>query len=142
MDICRKITGLEKREGYALVHTNSCDIKIVFVTDEIVRVRASFDKELAEESYILMTTAWEDRLDPLFEGQRTRLNPVEPKLTEGEETIVFESAALRLELDRDPICIRLYDKDGTELYSTLAGSPFTLDTNKRVTAYSRMQEDD
>ncbi len=142
MDICRKITGLEKRDGYTLVHTNCCDIKIVFLTDEIVRVRASFDKELAEESYILMTTAWEDRLDPLFEGQRTRLEPVAAKLAEGEKTIVFESAALRLELDRDPICIRLYDKDGTGLYSTLAGSPFTLDTNKRVTAYSRMQEDD
>ena len=142
MDICRKITGIEKLDGYTLIHTNSCDIKIVFVTDEIVRVRASFDKELAEESYILMTTAWEDRLDPLFEGQRTRLEPVAAKLTEGEKTIVFESAALRLELDRDPICIRLFDKEGTELYSTLTGSPFTLDTNKRVTAYSRMQEDD
>ena len=45
MDICRKITGIENKNGYALIHTNSCDIKIVFVTDEIVRVRASFDKE-------------------------------------------------------------------------------------------------
>ena len=142
MDICRKITGLEKRDGFTLVHTNSCDIKLVFVTDEIVRVRASFDKELAEESYILMTTAWADRLDPLFEGQRTRLTPVEPKFTDGEKTLVFETKALRLELDKDPICIRLYDADGTELYSTLTGSPFTLDTNRRVTAYSRMQEDD
>ena len=142
MDICRKITGLDRLTGATLVHTNCADLKIVFVTDEIVRVRASFDKELAEESYILMTTAWEDRLDPLFEGQRTRVNPVEPKITEGEKTIVFESAALRLELDRDPICIRLYDAEGTELYSTLSGSPFTLDTNQRVTAYSRMEEED
>ena len=142
MDICKTITGIETKDGFYVLHTNSCDIKLVFVTDEIVRVRASFDKELAEESYILMTTAWADRLDPIFEGQRKRLEPAVAKLTEGEKTIVFESAALRLELDRDPICIRLYDKDGTELYSTLAGSPFTLDTNKRVTAYSRMQEDD
>ncbi len=142
MEICKKITGIENKNGCTLIHTNSCDIKIVFVTDEIVRVRASFDKELAEESYILMTTAWPDRLDPLFEGQRTRLDPVEPKLTEGEKTLVFETEALRLELDKDPICIRLYDAEGTELYSTLSGSPFTLDTNKRVTAYSRMQEDD
>ena len=142
MDICRKITGLDRLTGATLVHTNCADLKIVFVTNEIVRVRASFDKELAEESYILMTTAWEDRLDPLFEGQRTRVNPVEPKITEGEKTIVLESAALRLELDRDPICIRLYDAEGTELYSTLSGSPFTLDTNQRVTAYSRMEEED
>ena len=142
MEICRKITGIENKNGCTLIHTNSCNIKIVFVTDEIVRVRASFDKELAEESYILMTTAWPDRLDPLFEGQRTRLDPVEPKLTEGEKTLIFETEALRLELDKDPICIRLYDAEGTALYSTISGSPFTLDTNKRVTAYSRMQEDD
>ncbi len=142
MDICKKITGYEKCNGYCLVHTNCAVLKIVFVTDEIVRVRASFDKELAEESYVLMTTAWEDRLDPLFEGQRIRLAPVEPKFTESEKTLTFESAALRLELDKDPLCIRLYDAEGTELYSTLSGCPFTLDTNKRVTAYSRMQEED
>ena len=69
MDICRKITGLEKGDGFTLIHTNSCDIKIIFITDEIVRVRASFDKELAEESYIFMTTAWEDA------GQRPHLHP-------------------------------------------------------------------
>ena len=134
MDICKRITGLERLDGAVLLHTNCADLKVVFVTDEIVRVRASFDKELAEESYVLMTTAWADRLDPLFEGQRKRLKAVEPKLTEGEKTLVFESAALRLEVDRDPLCLRLYDAEGTELYSTLAGSPFTLDTNKRVTA--------
>ena len=142
MDICKKITDIEKKEGFFLVHTDCADLKVVFVTDEIVRVRASFDKELAEESYILMTTAWEDSLDPLFEGQRQRLTPVEPSFTEGEKTFVFESAALRLELDRDPLCMRLYDKEGTELYSSLSGCPFTLDSNRRVTAYSRMEEDD
>lgn len=142
MDICSKITGLERLDGAFLVHTDCADLKIVFVTDEIVRVRASFDKELAEESYVLATTAWADRLDALFAGERTRLAPVAPAVEEGGKTLVFASAALRLELDRDPICLRLYDAEGTELYSTLAGCPFTLDSNKRVTAYSRMDEDD
>ena len=142
MELCKKITGIEKKEGYYLLHGNCADLKVVFVTDEIVRVRVAFDRELAEESYILMTTAWEDRLDPLFEGQRKRVKPVEPKFTEGEKTLVFESAALRLEIDRDPLCLRLYDAEGAELYSTLSGSPFILDANKRVNAYSRMEEDD
>ena len=142
MELCKIITGFEKKDGFTLIHTNCADLKVIFVTDEIVRVRVSFDRELEEESYILMATAWEDRLDSLFEGQRRRLVPVEPKLTEGEKTICFESAALRLELDRDPLCLRLYDAEGTELYSTLSGSPFILDSNKRVNAYSRMEEDD
>ena len=142
MDICTKVAGLECLDGAFLIHTDNADLKVVFVTDEIVRVRASFDKEFAEESYVLATTAWADRLDPLFEGERTRVTPVAPIFVEGEKTLVFQSAALRLEIDRDPICIRLYDAEGTELYSTLAGCPFTLDSNRRVTAYSRMKEED
>ena len=142
MEICRKITGLEALDGAYLVHTDCCDIKVVFVTDEIVRVRASFDGEFAEESYVLATTAWEDRLDPLFEGERTRVEPVRPEKSEDESRIVLTSRALRLELDRDPICIRLYDAEGTELYSSIAGSPFILDSNRRVNHYSRMEEDD
>ena len=82
MELCRKITGYEKQDGYTLIHTNCADLKVVFVTDEIARVRASFDNELAEASSIPMTPAWQDRLVILCEGQRTRLAPVEPKFTE------------------------------------------------------------
>lgn len=142
MELCKTITGLERRGGVTLVHTNCADLLIVFVTEEIVRVRVSFDRALREESYVLMTTAWTDRLDSLFAGRRVRLAPVEPRFTEGERTLVLESAALRLELDRDPLCLRLYDAAGDELYATLDDCPFTLDLNRRVTAYSRMREDD
>ena len=142
MKICRKVTGFEEVDGAFLVHADCCDIKIVFVTEEIVRIRVSFDRRMEEESYVLMTTAWADRLDPLFEGLRTRLEPADTEVTAGEQTITFESAALRLELDREPICIRLYDREGTELFSSLAGNPFTLDSNHRVTAYTRMREED
>lgn len=44
---------MERKDGAFLLHTDNADIKVCFVTDEIVRVRASFDHELAEESYIL-----------------------------------------------------------------------------------------
>ncbi|MCR5137125.1 MAG: DUF4968 domain-containing protein [Oscillospiraceae bacterium] len=142
MDICSKITGMEKLHGAYLFHTDNADIKLCFLTDEIIRVRASFDKEFAEESYVLAATAWEDRLDPLFAGERVRLEPVEPDCTETEKTFVFRTAALRLELDRDPLCIRLYDAEDTELYSSIAGSPFILDSNRRVSHYSRMEEED
>lgn len=48
---------MKHKDGSFLLHTDNADIKICFVTDEVVRIRASFDHELAEESYILMTTA-------------------------------------------------------------------------------------
>ena len=142
MDVCTKFTGIEKLEGSWLIHTNCADIKVVFVTDEIVRVRTSFDKEFAEESYVLMTTAWEDRLDPLFEGERTRVNPVIPEVTEAENEISFCTGKVRLVFTKDPIGFDLYDQDGRLLYSDLHGSPCTLDSNHRVNHYSCMDEED
>ena len=65
MEICSRFTGMERKNGAFLLHTDNADVKVCFVTDEIVRVRASFDHELAEEPYVLMTTAWEDRIKPL-----------------------------------------------------------------------------
>ena len=142
MYLCKEIQAMDRLDGAFLLHTNCADIKVCFVTDEIVRVRVSFDKELAEESYVLATTAWEDRLDSLFEGERSRLAPVQPQVTETEETITFETAAVRLEVSRAPLCFKLYDSEGTLLYSDLAGTPYTLDANRRVTHYSSMAEED
>ena len=142
MEICSRMTGLDALNGAFLVHTDAADIKICFVTDEIVRIRTSFDREFAEESYVLMTTAWEDRLDPLFAGERTRLVPVQPEIVEAEDAVSFSTAALRLVLDRDPLCVSLFDADGAELYRSVAGNSFVLDANRRVTHYSRMEDSD
>lgn len=142
MKICSRFAGMETKDGYYLVHTDNADLKIVFVTDEIVRVRASFDKELAEESYILMTTAWEDRLDPLFEGERTRVAPVVPAVEETDSTITFATAAVKLVLEKNPLCLALFNAEGVELYRTISGSPFIKDSNNRVVSRARMEEED
>ena len=142
MEICSKITGLEQVSKFFLLHTDNADIKIYFLTDEIIRVRASFDKEFAEESYVLSTTAWDDRLDDLFKDERTKITPVAPLFDDNGKSFVFSTERLRLEFDKDPLCIKLFDNEGTELYSSLSGSPFILDSNKRVNHYSRMNEDD
>lgn len=141
MKICSVFTGYEPANGMYLIHTNQADVKICFVTDEIVRVRASFDKEFAEESYVLDTVAWEDRLDSLF-PERKHVAPVTPEITEDDKTLTFASAAVKLEVQKDPLSFRLYDAEGTLLYQDLAGNPFVLDSNKRVVHYSRMNEED
>ena len=142
MNLCKQIQSMERLDGAFLFHTNCADIKVCFVTDEIVRIRVAFDRELAEESYVLATTAWEDRLDGLFASERTRVAPVAPTVTVADEAITFETAAVRLVAERDPLCFKLYDKDGVLLHSDLAGSPYTLDANRRVTHYSAMAEED
>ena len=142
MYLCKQIQSMERLDGAFLFHTNCADIKVCFVTDEIVRVRVAFDRELAEESYILSTTAWEDRLDGLFAAERTRVQPVTPDVTVTDAAITFETAAVRLVAERDPLCFKLYDKEGTLLHSDLAGAPYILDSNRRVTHYSAMDEED
>mgnify|MGYP003013755134 FL=1 len=142
MEICSRFTGMERKDGAFLLHTDNADIKVCFVTDEIVRVRASFDHELAEESYVLMTTAWEDRMDELFKGERTRVEPFAAELTEDDSTLTFATGKVTLVVDKDPINFKLLAADGSELYSTLPGNPFVKDANNRVVAYSRMKEDD
>ena len=142
MYLCKEIQSMERLDGAFLFHTNCADIKVCFVTDEIVRVRVAFDRELAEESYVLSTTAWEDRLDGLFGAERTRVQPVTPEVTVTDEAVTFKTAAVRLVAGRSPLCFKLYDKDGTLLHSDLAGTPYILDSNRRVTHYSAMDEED
>ena len=142
MEICTRYLGMDRLEGSYLVHTNCADIKICFVTDEILRLRASFDKEMDEESYILMTTAWPDRMDGLFEGERTRVTPCMPECQDSEAELVFDTGKIRLVVQKSPLNFRLYDGDGDLLYSDLPGNPYTLDSNKRVTHYTRMEEED
>ena len=142
MYLCKEFRGMDRLDGAFLFHTNCADIKVCFVTDEIVRVRVAFDRELAEESYILSTTAWEDRLDGLFGAERTRVQPVTPEVTVTDEAVTFQTAAVRLVAERSPLCFKLYDKDGTLLHSDLAGTPYILDSNRRVTHYSAMDEED
>ncbi len=142
MKICSVLTSMERQDDAFLLHTNCADVKVCFVTDEIVRVRASFDKELAEESYVLATTAWEDRLDPLFVGERTRVQAVKPDVADEKDAVTFTTGKLRLVVDKNPLSFKLYNADGELLYSDLAGNPFVLDANNRVNHYSRMEEDD
>ena len=140
MEICRRITGIEKSDGAYILHTDNADIKLYFMTDEIIRVRVSFDKKFIEESYVLEAEAWPDRLDGVID--RRKIEPLMPSPETTENRYTFRTKKLRIEFDVNPICIRLYDNDGTELYSSLTGNPFTYDTNHRVTHYSRMNEDD
>lgn len=140
MEICRKITGVEKVEGAYILHTNSADIKLYFITDHIIRVRVSFDKEFDEASYVLETEAWPDRLDGVI--TRNKIKPLMPECIDKGNTCSFGTGRLKIEFDKDPLCMRLYNSNGIELYESLSGSPFTLDSNKRITHYSRMNEDD
>ena len=98
MEICSRFTGMERKNGAFLLYTDNADVKVCFVTDEIVRVRASFDHELAEEPYVLMTTAWEDRIKLLPDAalyRSTRIHHTPDSYTKRELVGVSPSILLR-----------------------------------------------
>ena len=63
MRVCLKAVSIQKQDNYFSVMTDAAEIRILFLTDNIIRIRAGFDGDFAEESYSLVTTAWEDRMD-------------------------------------------------------------------------------
>lgn len=62
MKVCTNAYTVAKKDNYFSVMTNSVEIRILFLTDSILRIRAGFDGDFAEESYSLVMTAWEDRM--------------------------------------------------------------------------------
>lgn len=138
MKITKEYRERKTEKGITLIRTNCSTMKVIFLTDEIVRVRTSFEEEEDEASYILSATAWADRLDDFIKEERSRLEPVVPVITETEEQILFETEKLKLVLGKMPFGIRLYDKEGTLLYSDLEGTPYIKDSNNRINHYSRM----
>ena len=73
------------------------EIRIWFLTDSVVRIRAGFDGDFVEESYSLVTTAWEDRMDMFMKHYRKRIQTAEAQLTDGLEKAVIQGKVLRVE---------------------------------------------
>ncbi len=143
MNICRKLISAEVSGGKADILLDQAKMRVYFLTERIVRLRVWFDKEEKREaSYVLQATAWEDRLDELFGGERQHLSPVIIEKEETEARLVLSTETLRLVIEKDPLEIILFTADGTEIYRSIKGNPFTKDNNSRITHYSRMEEDD
>ena len=58
MKICTQAETISFQNNYYSIQTNSIEIRLWFVTDNIIRIRAGFDQTWDEASYSLVTTAW------------------------------------------------------------------------------------
>ena len=117
MKVCLKAAAVTQQDSYFTVQTDSVPIRIWFLTDQILRIRAGFDGDFAEESYSLVTTAWEDRMDGFMKDYRKRITPAQSSLTDGEDKAVIQGKELKVVVEKDPFRICVYDKDGTQIHS-------------------------
>ena len=139
--LLRKYLSHEKTENGWLIHGDAADVMLVFLTDDIVRIRASFSREFREESYTLVTTAWADRLDPLFEGERQRITALDIPCVDEDKTLSFTTATMKLVLQKAPFSFAAYDNDGNAIYRDLPERAFEKDQLGRLSHYSTMDRE-
>ena len=89
MRICYKAGNVTYNTNYYSVITDSVEIRIWFLTDEIIRIRAGFDGDWDEASYSLAMTAWDSRTDEFLKGYRKRVEVAYSELVDRTDKAVM-----------------------------------------------------
>ena len=131
MKICREVTSVTAKDNYVSVQTNAVEIRIWFLTDDIIRLRAGFTGEWDEASYSLVLTAWDSRTDALLGNERKKIHVAESQLTDGEKEAVIAGRKLKVVVQKKPFVIRIVDADGTVLHEDIPDLACREDSNSR-----------
>ena len=142
MKVCTNAYTVTKKDNYFSVMTDIVEIRILFLTDSILRIRAGFDGDFAEESYSLVMTAWEDRMDDFLKGRRTRVEAADAVLSDGDREAVIEGRILKVVVEKDPFRICVYDKEGTLLHADIVDLAYMEDSNHRRIHTSEISPED
>ena len=131
-----RFQSVEKTDNGYIIHGDNADVMLVFLSDDVIRIRTSFSRSFEEASYALVTTAWEDELDELFKEERTRITALSVPYEETDKKITFTTATCKLVLRKEPFSFRLIDKNGAVIYQDLKERAFDCDQLGRLTHYS------
>lgn len=131
-----RFQSVEKTDNGYIIHGDNADVMLVFLSDDVIRIRTSFSRSFDEASYALVTTAWEDELDELFKEERTRITALSVPYEETDKKITFTTATCKLVLRKEPFSFRLFDKNGAVIYQDLKERAFDCDQLGRLTHYS------
>ena len=142
MKICTRAYKVRRTDNYFSITTNCVEIRIWFLTDDILRIRAGFDGDFAEESYSLVMTAWEDSMDDLMKGYRKRVQTAPAVLTDSDAQAVLEGRKLKVVVHKDPFRICVYDSQGTQIHSDIPELAYQEDSNRRRIHTSQIEPDD
>ena len=142
MKICRKVQEVKKQDYYISVLTDAAEIRLMFLTDDILRIRAGFEGDFAEESYSLALTGWDDRLDDVLGGYRKRTECKDMTLEDGPDQAVIRGKKLTVTVEKDPFRFVVTDPDGTVIHADITDLAFQKDSNGRVIHTSEISQSD
>lgn len=129
MKVCYTAGPVKKLENCFSVSTNAVEIRIWFLTDDILRIRAGFDGDWDEASYSLTMTAWDSRTDELMKDCRKRVQTAAAELTDGDKQAVIQGSRLKVVVEKAPFRIMVYDKDGSLLHADIPDLAYREDSN-------------
>ena len=139
--LLKKFLSCEKTSNGYIIHGDCADVMLVFMTDDVIRIRVSFAKKFIENSYALVTTAWNDNLDPLFKEERTRITALDVECVEDDKSLTFKTQTLKLVMNKEPLSFRLYESEGKLIYRDLQERACERDQLGRLTHYSCMDRE-
>lgn len=142
MKIATKLLSWEEKEKniYSLL-TDACEIRVMFLTDEIVRIRAGFEGDFEEASYSLALTAWDDRLDEVVGPYRQKKALADIEIST-EEELTLKSKSLIVKAEANPFRICIYDLNEQLLHADIIDLAYQQDSNNRRIHTSEIFEGD
>ena len=102
MRVCTQALSCKAQDNFYVVGTDACDVRIYFLSPEIVRIRAGFDGTFQEYSYSLVMTAWDSVTDPMLKAYRRRVEVAPSTLEEQPDCFVLTSSALKVIVHKSP----------------------------------------
>ena len=100
MKVCYTAGAVNTLGNGFSVATNAVEIRIWFLTDDILRIRAGFDGDWDEASYSLVMTAWESRTDELMKDCRIKVTPAPARLIDGETQAVIQGRRMKVVVEK------------------------------------------
>ena len=142
MKIVNQVLTSQKHENIVTLTTNACEIQVLFLTEDIVRIRTGFDGEFKEGSYSLTMTGWEDRLDDFLAAYREKVALVSVAVTETEAEIVITSPKLIVKVQKEQFQLSIYNQEGQLLHADIVDLALIKDSNSRRIHTSEIFEGD
>lgn len=142
MKTCNQVINLLQHDSFYTLITDGAPIRILFLTDDIIRIRAGFHRNFEEASYSLVMTAWEDMMDPFLGERRKKITPAQSSVQETATQILIQGSKLLIEIDKEPFRICIKDLFGNYLHADIVDLGYLEDSNHRCIHTSEIFDGD
>ncbi len=138
--ILKSIHSIKKTDNGCILLGTEANALIVFMKNNVIRIRVSFDKSFQEASFSLVTTAWNDSYDDLFGEERKRISALNIPYSESSEEYLFPLDSICLHAHKDPFYLYFTDRSQNIIYKDVPGRAYEKDSLGRLTHFSCIDE--